>query len=322
MSYTKDFRIGNLILPNNIIYAPLAEYTDFPYRKLVREFHKGLIFCEMIKMEALVRKKSLSLLKYKNEMHPIGAQIVGSNPNIAADAAKLIEDMGFDIIDLNCGCPSPKLTKDQSGAALLNNPKLIQDIVYEMSRAVKIPVTIKIRLGWDENSIVAEEIVSLAEEAGAKAITIHARTKKQGYSGKARWEFIERCKKKAKSILVIGNGDLYTPQDVDEMFKQTKCDGVMIARGMLSNPWLSEYVEEYFAQKFEKKDPIFRKVNLIKYIRYILEEKDKEKAYIDIRKISGWYLRDVDNIKNLRIKLMGIKDIDLIIKEIEEFVWQ
>ncbi|NGX43854.1 MAG: putative tRNA-dihydrouridine synthase [Candidatus Anoxychlamydiales bacterium] len=320
MSFKKDFSIGSLKLPHNIIYAPLAEYTDFAYRRLIRNFHSGLMFCEMIKMEALVREKSTKLLKYTKNMLPIGAQLLGSNLSVVTDAAKKIEDLGFSLIDFNCGCPVQKVTKDGSGSAMLKTPKLIFEILKKIVKAVSIPVSIKIRLGWDDNSIVANEIVKIAIDAGAKMITIHGRTRKQGYSGKANWDYIEECKQVAKNeILVIGNGDLYTLEDVKTMFESTNVDGVMIARGMLSSPWLSSDIESYFTKK--DKLNISRKKIILKYISYLIEEK-KEKAVFDLRRISGWFLRGGKDIKSLRVGINGATSIDEAIKLIDRFNWE
>ncbi|NGX52030.1 MAG: putative tRNA-dihydrouridine synthase [Candidatus Anoxychlamydiales bacterium] len=320
MSFKKDFSIGSLKLPHNIIYAPLAEYTDFAYRRLIRNFHSGLMFCEMIKMEALVREKSTKLLKYTKNMLPIGAQLLGSNLSVVTDAAKKIEDLGFSLIDFNCGCPVQKVTKDGSGSAMLKTPKLIFEILKKIVKAVNIPVSIKIRLGWDDNSIVANEIVKIAIDAGAKMITIHGRTRKQGYSGKANWDFIEECKQVAKNeILVIGNGDLYTLEDVKTMFESTNVDGVMIARGMLASPWLSSDIESYFTKK--DKLNISRKKIILKYISYLIEEK-KEKAVFDLRRISGWFLRGGKDIKSLRVGINGATSIDEAIKLIDRFNWE
>lgn len=301
MTIKKNFEIGNLCLYNNIIYAPLTEYTDFAFRRFLRFFHKGLFFCEMVKMEAVIKKKSLNILKYTPDMKPIGAQIWGSDAEIASDVAKKIEDLGFDLIDLNCGCPVPKVLKDKSGAALLKQPKLIYSILSKMVSAVQIPVTVKIRIGPDDFSICALEILKIAKEAGCSAITIHGRTTKQGYSGSARWDHIKECKSQSKDILVIGNGSLFTSQDIKNMFQYTKCDGAMIARGLLYNPALSQDIEKNASKRSNGLN--FDKNALFKYFDYVIEEKGLKKALLDIKKISGWLLRDVKNAKQLRIKV-------------------
>lgn len=320
MNFKRNFQIGSIRLSHNIIYAPLAEYTDFAFRRLLRHFHTGLFFCEMVKMQALIREKSTKLLKYTKNMKPIGAQLCGADPTIVKDAAMIIEDLGFDVIDLNCGCPVSKVVKDGSGSAMLKNPNLIFEILQTMVKAVNIPVSVKIRLGWDNNSIVAKEVVKIAIDAGCKAITVHGRTKKQGYSGKANWDYIRECKEIAKNdILVIGNGDLYNSDDVKNMFDQTKVDGVMIARGMLAQPWLSSDVESFFDSKT---NPIVsRKDTLLKYIEYVREEKANRAIY-DLRRISGWFLRGFKNIKNLRVQINSSSSIDETIKLIQDFSWE
>lgn len=319
MSYKKKFKIGSLELDSNIIYAPLAEYTDYSFRKLIRNYHKGLIFCEMIKMEALIRKKSCNLLKYTKDMHPIGAQLCGVNPDVAIHAARIIEDLGFDIIDLNCGCPVPKVVKDGSGSALLKTPKLIYEILSNIKKTVSIPVTVKIRLGWDDNSIIAKEMVKIAQDAGCSAITIHGRTRAQRYSGISRWEYIKECKDVSNNILVIGNGDLNNIFQVKKIFDQTNCDGVMLARGILTNPQMSKDIESLYL--FQKQSFFDRKAALLKYINYLLEEKESKKAILDLRRISGWMLRDVANIKHLRIAINASASTEEAIAHINNFNW-
>jgi tRNA-dihydrouridine synthase B len=320
MSFKKDFKIKNLVLPNNIIYAPLTEYTDFAFRKFIRHFHKGLIFCEMVKMEALVKNQSLNLLKFEESMRPIGAQIYGTSPKNAKNAAKKIEDLGFDLIDLNCGCPVPKVIKDGSGAALLGDLLSISKILESIISSVKIPVTLKIRLGWDEKSICIKEVVKIAEDVGCSAITIHGRTKKQGHIGKANWDCIKEAKSMSSDILIIGNGDLYTPEDVSNMFEKTKCDGVMIARGMLKNFNLAAEIENYFDNCIEKKG-FNKKTALLKYIEYCVEEKGKRKALLDIKKICGWFLKSFRNVKNLRIGINTARSTLEVVKLINSFDW-
>jgi nifR3 family TIM-barrel protein len=322
MNYKKNFKIGNLNLFDNILYAPLAEYTDFAFRKLLRQFHKGLIFCEMTKIEALIREKSFKLLKYSEDMRPIGAQICGTNPQSAKIAAKIVEDLGFDLIDLNCGCPVDKVVKDGSGSGMLKNLSSIANVLESMVKSVNIPVTIKIRAGWDDNNIVASEIVKIAEELGVKAITIHGRTRKQGYSGRSNLDYIKEAKSAARDIKVIGNGDLNTIKDVEHIFEYTKCDGVMIARGMLLSPYFSEDLNHYFLknQNIRKKD--FKKNMFLKHIEYILENSDERKAVLDSRRMGGWYLRGIDNIKDLRININKASSIQEVKNLINDFEWE
>src|SRR6185437_6206308 len=204
----KPFQLGNLTLPSNIFCAPLAGCSDLPFRRMTSKYRPGLIYCEMVKMDALVRHDphTYRLLDFEADMHPIGGQICGSKPQYAGKSAKIIEELGFDVVDLNCGCPVDKVTKDGSGSGMLKTPELIGEILSNMTAAVKIPVTVKIRAGWDEKSLNAAEIVQIAEQAGAAAICVHGRTREQGYKGPANWDWIRECKRAAKKIQVIGNG--------------------------------------------------------------------------------------------------------------------
>lgn len=239
----KPFQFGSAKLPNNIFYAPLAGCSDFPFRQMSARYRPGLMYCEMVKMEALVRydQNTFHILDYEKEMHPIGGQVVGSNPKIAGQAAKIIEDLGFDVVDLNCGCPVDKVTKDGSGSGMLKTPQLIGEMLANMVAAVKIPVTVKIRAGWDEEHITAPEITKIAEEAGAQAIAIHARTRKQAYKGDANWDYIKACKQVAKKIMVIGNGDVFDADAAKRMFEYTGCDVVLVSRGTMGAPWIVEW---------------------------------------------------------------------------------
>ena len=234
------FRVGSAALPNNILYAPLAGCSDLPYRQMACKWRPGIVYCEMVKMDALVRHDpgTYRLLDYTLNMHPIGAQLCGSKPTLVKTAARIIEDLGFDVLDLNCGCPVDKVTKDGSGSGMLRTPDLIGEMIAEMVAAVKIPVTVKIRAGWDDEHINAAQITQIAERAGAKAITIHGRTRAQAYKGPANWDHIRDCKRAAKDILVIGNGDVFDAESAANMFSYTGCDGVLVARGTMGRPWI------------------------------------------------------------------------------------
>lgn len=301
MDYLKrPFKIGNLTLPSNIFYAPLAGCSDYPFRCVSRLHQPGLIFCEMVKMDALVRfeKKTFHLLDYHQDMHPIGAQICGSKPKMAKQAAKIIEELGFDLIDLNCGCPVDKITKDGSGSGMLKTPQMIGDIICEMVNSVEIPVSVKIRSGWDESHINAPLVTQIAEEAGAQLITIHGRTRQQAYRGKADWNIIKQCKEIAKKIYVFGNGDVFNPRDVQTLFETTLCDGILIARGSLGQPWIAQDVYRFFDNKeWPCHDFSFIKKQFLKHIKYILGYKNQQRAYLDIRRICGWYMKKYPMIK-------------------------
>jgi tRNA-dihydrouridine synthase B len=288
----KKFQLGGLQLPSNILCAPLAGCSDLPFRRMTSRYRPGLVFCEMVKMEPLVRKLAgtYRLLEYEKGMHPIGAQICGSKPELAGESAKIIEDLGFDSVDLNCGCPVDKVTKDGSGSGMLKTPQKIGEMISNMVAAVKIPVTVKIRAGWDTDQINAAEITQIAEQAGAVAICIHGRTREQGYAGPANWEWIKACKAVARNILVIGNGDLFTPSSVEKMFQTTGCDGVLISRGTMGQPWIVEDVYRHL----EGLPPLERNPiqALLEHMDHVIQYQPEKKAVLDMRRISCWYLKN------------------------------
>ena len=325
MLLKKPFQIGSLTLPSNIFCSPLAGCSDLPFRKMTGKYQPGIHFCEMVKMDALVRKnaKTFELLEYEPSMHPIGGQVCGSKPEIAGESAKIIEDLGFDIVDLNCGCPVDKVTKDGSGSGLLKYPERIGEIINNMVSAVKIPVTVKIRVGWDMDSIVAPQVTKIAEEAGAAVISIHGRTREQAYRGAADWSHIRECKKAAKKILVIGNGDIFTPQKAEEIFIQTSCDGILLSRGLMGQPWLIEDIYRHF----EKQPPIKRSGKFLKEIfmehfEYTLSYREERKALLDLRRISCWYLKERKGVRKLKEQLFKCKAIHEIKDLIQSFDWE
>lgn len=299
----RPFFLGKLKLSSNIFCAPLAGCSDFPFRQLTSSYKPGLIYCEMVKMDALVRHDfhTYQMLDYDTSMHPIGAQLCGSKVELASSSAKILEDLGFDTIDLNCGCPVDKVTKDGSGSGLLKNLDRLGAIIDQMVRAVEIPVTVKIRAGWDENSIVAPEIIKIAEQAGATSATVHGRTREQAYKGPANKKWIKESKMAAKSILVVGNGDLMEAKDVFNMFKETDCDAVLIARGTLGSPWIIEDIYRYL----EGKSPIVRTAYdyrdaLIKHLHFIERYYPSQKAAMHFRRIGCWYLKNGTGVRQLR----------------------
>jgi tRNA-dihydrouridine synthase B len=301
----QPFPLGNILLDNNIFYAPLAGCTDYPFRKIAKTFSPGLVYCEMVKMEALVRHdiNTYHLLDYDETMHPIGAQICGSNPNIASSAAKIIEDLGFDVIDLNCGCPVDKVTKDGSGSAMLKTPNLIGDIISEIKSSVNIPVTVKIRSGWDENNICVESVTAIAEEAGAGVITVHGRTRKQGYRGCVNRDYIKAAKSAAKKIKVMGNGDILSPEDAFTMMEETGADGVVIGRGALSQPWIAQDIFNHGKNNTPVKSREYVLQVMQQHFQYIMEYNVEKKALLDMRRVGFWYMKKCDRAKDIRIKL-------------------
>ncbi len=305
-----------------IIYAPLAGCSDYPFRKMSALYRPGLMFCEMVKMEALMRNvpATYKMLDYSEEMRPIGGQICGSNPQLAGPCAKIIEDLGFDVVDLNCGCPVDKVTKDGSGSAMLKDPDRIGEVIANMVAAVKIPVTIKVRAGWDDESIIAAQITEIAEKAGAKAIFVHGRTRKQAYKGPANWAHIKACKDVAKEIKVVGNGDVFSPEAALRMFKETGCDAVLVSRGTMGQPWIADDIRRALAGE----SPIERSVEerrqaLHDHFTHSAAYKSEHGALIDMRKVCCWYLKDVPCARDLRKKASHATSLDEVYKLIQQF---
>ncbi len=324
MSFIKKIELGPLKLASNVWYAPLAGCSDLPFRAMSRKYRPGLMFCEMVKMDALVRADpgTFRLLDYTRDMHPIGGQIVGSKPELAGECARIIQELGFDSVDLNCGCPVDKVTKDCSGSGLLKQPELIGEIVSNMVAAVDIPVTIKIRTGWDDESINAKEVTQIAEDAGAVAITIHGRTRAQGYKGNADWNHIRECKQVAKSIKVIGNGDIFSGPDAQAIFEQTGCDGILISRGTLGKPWIFEEIVRHLnGDPAIPIDGPFLKETLQNHLNLVKTYQTGKKAVTDMRRIGCWYLKNEPKAKNFRDLLNKKRLLSEIEALIEEYPW-
>ena len=317
----KPFFLGSLQLASNLFAAPLAGCSDVPFRKMLLKIKRpGLMYCEMVKMDALVRKHpgTFKLLDYTPDMHPIGAQLCGSKVELAAESAKIVEDLGFDVIDLNCGCPVDKVTKDGSGSGLLKNPDKIGEILHQLVKTVKVPVTVKIRAGWDQDQIVAAEIVKIAEQAGAKAICIHGRTRQQGYSGLANRDWIKEAKAAASSILVIGNGDIFNAEDALDMFQKTSCDAILVARGNFGNPWIFQEIEEAFegTNPEIKEDPKLIEM-LLRHIDEIFAYQNEIKGLLDLRRVGPWYVKNFPGSRSLREEISKAGSLQEIREKIE-----
>jgi tRNA-dihydrouridine synthase B len=321
----KPFFIGKTELSNNILYAPLAGCSDLPFRRMSCKYGPGIVYCEMVKIDALIRNdpNTYRLLDYDHDMHPIGAQLCGSKPKIAAQAARIVEDLGFDVIDFNCGCPVDKVTKDGSGSGMLKTPELIGEVLSEIIAAVKVPVTVKIRAGWDEKSINAKEVTKIAERAGAKAITIHGRTREQGYKGKANWDYIKDCKEVARDILVIGNGDVFDAESALRMFAHTKCDAVLVSRGTMGQPWIAEDI----LRALEDLSPVQRTVtdlkkSLLEHFECIIRYQPERLSLLDMRRVGCWYLKRLQGVKELRVKLNKAVSTAEVFQHLEDFEWE
>ncbi len=276
----------------------------------------------MVKMEALMRcdTQTFHILDFDKEMHPMGAQLVGGNLKLAGPCAKVIEDLGFDWVDLNCGCPVDKVTKDGSGSGLLKTPQKIGDLIAEMVHSVKIPVSVKIRMGWDNESINAQLLTKIAEDAGASVIFIHGRTRSQAYRGPAVWDIIGECKKIAKEIKVFGNGDIFDPEACKSIFEKTACDGALVSRGTMGAPWIVEHMRN-FLSNLEVTE--LTNLDVIKVLRdhisYIIDYQQDKKAVIDVRKVGCWYVKSIQGKKEFRGKISKISSLDQIDQLIDCF---
>ena len=319
------WKIGNVEIKNQIVLAPMAGISNTSYRKIIKEMGAGLIYAEMVSDKAICfsNEKTFDLLKMDEKERPIAQQIFGSDKESFMEAAKIVEEkMHPDIIDINMGCPVPKVAvKAQAGSALLKDPDKVYEIVKAVVEAVKVPVTVKIRSGWDEKHINAVEIAKKCEEAGASAITVHARTRSQGYSGKADWNIIKEVKENV-SIPVIGNGDVTTPELAKKMLDETKCDAVMIGRGVLGNPWLIKECVEYLEKGTIPTPPTNEeKINMMKrHYELLLEDKPEKVANLEIRAFILYYLKGMPKNKEIKNKICQSKSTEEMFNIINDYL--
>ena len=315
------FKIGNIELKNNIVIAPMAGISNSAFRRIVKEMGAGLIYAEMVSDKAIIydNEKTKQMLYLTEEERPIAQQIFGSDIESFTESAKIVyEQMKPDIIDINMGCPVPKIAiKSQAGAALLKNPDKIKKIVKSVVQAVQCPVTVKIRSGWDEKNINAKLVAKICEEAGASAITIHGRTRKQGYSGNVDLDIIKEVKESV-NIPVIANGDIKDIESAKKMLEYTKCDAIMIGRATLGNPWLIKKLVTYFEENIILPDPTYEeKINMaLKHLSYLTDLKNEKVAILEIRSHMAWYLKglkDSGPIKNAINQAKTIEEIKKIL---------
>ncbi len=317
------WKIGNVEIENRVVLAPMAGICNSAFRKIIKEMGCGLIYAEMVSDKALFyqSKKTMDMLYMEEEERPIVQQIFGSDVESFVVAAKYVENvMHPDIIDINMGCPVPKVAvRAQAGASLLKNPEKVREIVSAVVSAVSVPVTVKIRSGWDEHSINAVEIAKICEETGASAICIHGRTRSQGYTGKVDYEIIRKVKKSV-SIPVIGNGDIVDIQSLEAML-QTGVDAVMIGRGVLGNPWLIASCVSYLENGSILPAPTFKeRIDLcLKHLDNLEQLKNEHLAVLEIRSHVAWYLKGLPNSKEIKEKIFLVTKTHDIIKILNDY---
>ena len=319
--YIKPLKIGNVVLENNILLAPMAGITDLPFRYLAKKFNPGLVYTEMVSAKALFYgdEKTKKLLNMRNEKRPIAVQIFGSDVEAMVYATKYLQDKA-DIIDINMGCPAPKVVKNGDGSKLLLNLDLVGEIVTAVAKASDIPVTVKIRKGWNDDNIVAKEAAKIIEKAGASAITIHGRTREEFYSGNADWD--RKKVKESINIPCIGNGDIKSPEDALKMFKATNVDGIMIGRASLGNPWIFKNIIDYletgtYDYSFPNNSQKLKLI--IEHINLEVEEKGEDIGVKEMRKHLSWYIKNLKDASRIREKINTLKTKQEVIDCLEEY---
>ena len=325
MAIIRTLQIGNVTLENNLILAPMAGVSDLPFRLLCREQGAGLVCMEMVSAKAILYKNrnTEELLTIDPKEHPVSLQLFGSDPDIISEIAKQIEERPFDILDLNMGCPVPKVVNNGDGSALMKNPRLAGEIIEKTARAIKKPLTVKIRKGFDDAHINAVELAHIAQESGAAAVAVHGRTREQYYAGHADWDIIRQVKE-AVSIPVIGNGDIRTPEDVAAMAEQTGCDGYMIARGAEGNPWIFRQILHYFETGEHLAKPDFSEVTemLLRHAKMQIDCKGDYTGIREIRKHAAWYTAGYRNSSKLRGRINEVENyeqLEALFREVESY---
>lgn len=318
-----SIQIGNVKVEGNLFLGPMAGVTDLPFRVLCKEQGADLIYTEMVSAKGIMynNKNTEILLEVEEKERPVSIQLFGADPKIMSEMAKKIEPRNFDIVDINMGCPVPKVVNNGEGSALMKNPKLVGEIVSAMSHILEKPVTVKIRKGFGADEANATEIAKIAEENGAAAVAVHGRTREQYYSGQADWDIIRKVKE-AVSIPVIGNGDIFSPEDAKRMLEETGCDGIMLARGVRGNPWLFAQTKQYLKTgELLPKPPIEEVIEMaLRHARMQIAFKGDYIGMREMRKHVAWYTTGYPQSAKLRGKINEMENLSDLQYLLEDYV--
>ncbi|MFR3498108.1 MAG: tRNA dihydrouridine synthase DusB [Paraclostridium bifermentans] len=316
-------KIGNVTLDNKVFLSPMAGVTDLPFRLICKEQDCGMLYTEMINAKALCYddQNTKKMLKIEEEEHPVAVQIFGSDPAFMGGAAEILNEYPNEILDINMGCPAPKVIKNGDGSALMKNPKLAEEVLKSVVKNSKKPVTLKIRKGWDDNNINAVEIAKIAEASGISALAIHGRTREQYYSGKADWDIIAKIKENI-DIPVIGNGDVFEVEDAINMINKTNCDAIMIGRGAQGNPWIFKRINHYMKTGQILPEPTGEeKINTaLKHLKLAIDEHGEYVAVREMRKHIAWYLKGLRGSAKLRDEINKIESYEEVVNKLRDYL--
>lgn len=312
-------KIGNIEIENCLALGPMAGVTDLPFRLLCKEMGCNMLYTEMVSAKAILykNKNTKELLNIDKNEHPVGVQLFGSDPDIMAQIAAQVEEGECDFIDINMGCPVPKIVNNGEGSALLKQPKLVEEILTKMVKAVNKPVTVKIRKGFENGTVYAVEIAKIAESCGVSAISVHGRTREQYYSGKADWDVIKDVKKAVK-IPVIGNGDIFSAEDAKAMKEYTGCDGLMVARGARGNPWIFREIKEYLENGNVIDKPTINDIRemIIRHAKMLVNYKGEYTGIREMRKHIAWYTAGLPHSAELRRMCNQIETMENLVETV------